>query len=314
MWDFNISTAFKLMVKSAPYIGFRLIVYLGIAFAFAIVGCILAGVGWIIGLLGDDAFQASAASNGGILGFLIGLGALYYFRAQLFFFVKTGHLDVLMRVYDEKDVPFGRKQVEFAISNVRLMFQNPKQLYAVDKHLLGVNHFIHDQVDGIEETLRLPPSEALSKVARFIVNGALSFMDEVILTYVLRNSSKNPWASSSTGLVYYAQNSTILVKNAILASLLMYGILFIVFLFMLSPASTIMSLMPGAWSMGTMIFAILFTWAIKRALLEPFVIACMMQLFYMAVDEQDPDPIWEQGLAEGSKKYVRIKERAAGAT
>ncbi|HXU57334.1 MAG TPA: hypothetical protein VN710_01225 [Verrucomicrobiae bacterium] len=57
-------------------------------------------------------------------------------------------------------------------------------------------------------------------------------------------------------------------------------------------------------------FALLFTWSLKAALLEPFAIACLMQVYFRAIAGQSPDPEWEERLAQLSRKFAKLKDRA----
>src|SRR5699024_5030084 len=87
---------------------------------------------------------------------------------------------------------------------------------------------------------------------------------------------------------------------------------FLVFLVMLAPAAALVYLMPGAWAAGGVVFALLFAWSVKAALLEPFAIACMMQVFFRTIEGQQPDPEWEARLEQMSGKFRKLKDRALG--
>ena len=49
-------------------------------------------------------------------------------------------------------------------------------------------------------------------------------------------------------------------------TLIVYGLSFVVFLVMLAPAAAVVYLLPGAWSAGGIVFALVFAWAVKAAL------------------------------------------------
>jgi len=53
-----------------------------------------------------------------------------------------------------------------------------------------------------------------------------------------------------------------------------------------------------------------FAWAVKAALIEPFTIACMMQVYFRTIEGQEPDPQWDQRISQVSRKFVEMKERA----
>jgi hypothetical protein len=82
---------------------------------------------------------------------------------------------------------------------------------------------------------------------------------------------------------------------------------------MLAPAALVVYLMPGAWSAGGLVFAILFAWSVKAALLEPFAIACMMQVYFRTNEGKESAPAWDARLSEMSAKFRTLKERALNA-
>jgi hypothetical protein len=69
-------------------------------------------------------------------------------------------------------------------------------------------------------------------------------------------------------------------------------------------------LIPGAWSAGGLVFALIFAWAVKAALIEPFAIACLLQVYFKVTDGQVPNPEWHAKLANASAKFRSLGERA----
>jgi len=59
MADFSFGISMRLMRKTLPFILFRMAVYFGIASAYVIVTGTGAGIGWGVGAMGDEDFQAS---------------------------------------------------------------------------------------------------------------------------------------------------------------------------------------------------------------------------------------------------------------
>jgi hypothetical protein len=51
---------------------------------------------------------------------------------------------------------------------------------------------------------------------------------------------------------------------------------------------------------------------VKAALIEPFAIACMMQVFFKVTEGQDPLPEWRGRLTRASDKFRALGEKAAG--
>jgi len=311
MWDFSVARALGLMLQTSPFIVFRVIVYAGIAVAYVLATGLGAGVGWGIGAFGDDEFRGASIFWGGAAGFGLTAGALYFLREYILYVVKAGHIAVLVELIDGRDIPAGREQITHATSVVKSRFAETSVLFAVDQLVKGVLAAIIGLVEGLASLLPIPGLQNVVGLVRAFLRIAIGFVDEVILAYAIRTGAANPWASAQTALVLYGQNYQAMLKNAAWLTVITYGLAFVVFLVMLAPAALVVWLIPGGWSAGGFVFALIFAWAVKAALIEPFAIACMMQVYFRAIEGQSPDPAWERRLSEASRKFGEIKERAA---
>lgn len=312
MWDFSISRALGLMAHTWPFIAFRMVVYFGIAVAYVVVTGIGAGVGWGVGAFGDSDFQATSSMWGGIAGFGLTAGVIYFLREYILYVVKAGHIAVLVELIDGKSVPEGRSQIKHATGVVKERFAETSVLFGVDQLVKGVLRAITGLVQGIASILPVPGLQQFVGIIRAFLNIAVGFVDEVILAYAIRTGATNPWESARTALVLYGQNYKPMLKNAAWLTIITYGLAFLVFLVMLAPAAALVWFLPGAWSAGGFIFALLFAWAVKVALIEPFAIACMMDVYFKTVEGQSPDPIWDERLSKASNKFNQLKEKAMG--
>jgi len=79
---------------------------------------------------------------------------------------------------------------------------------------------------------------------------------------------------------------------------------------MLAPAGLLVWLVPSAGSGWTFVAAILFAWALKAAILEPFAIAALMDVYFRAIEGQIPDPVWDRKLADASGKFRELIGKA----
>ena len=310
MWDFSIGQALGLMGRTAPFILLRVLVYAGIAIAYVLVTGVGAGVGWGIGAFGDADFQGSSTIWGGALGFGLTAGVLYFAREYILYIVKAGHVAVLVKLMDGEAVPEGQNQITYATAIVRDRFVQSNVLFGVDQPVKGVLNAIIGIVQGVASFLPIPGLTNLVQLVRAFLKIAIGLVDEVILAHAIRTGSTNPWASAQEALVLYAQNYPTMLKNAAWLTIITYGLAFVVFLIMLAPAAAIVWLIPGGWSAGGFIFALIFAWAVKAALIEPFAIACMMQVFFRTTAGQVPDPEWEARISGVSKKFVELKDKA----
>jgi len=310
MWDFSIGQALGLMGRTAPFIFLRVLVYAGIAIAYVLVTGVGAGVGWGIGAFGDEEFRAGSTIWGGGIGFALTAGVLYFAREYILYIVKAGHIAVLVKLIDGEAVPDGQNQITYATAIVKDRFGEANVLFAVDQLVKGVLNAIVGIVQGVATFLPIPGLTNLVALVRAFLKIAVGLVDEVILAHGIRTNATNPWASAQTALVLYAQNYPTMLKNAAWLTIITYGLAFVVFLVMLAPAAAIVWLIPGGWSAAGFVFALIFAWAVKAALIEPFAIACMMQVFFRTTAGQLPDPEWDARISGVSRKFTELKDKA----
>lgn len=310
MWDFSIGQALGLMARTAPFVIFRVIVYFSITVALILATGTGAGIGWGIGNLGDEEFRASATGWGAFAGFGLTSGIVFFLRDYLLYIVKAGHIAVMVEIMDGGQVPGGRGQIEHASAVVKERFGQASALFALDQVIKGVVGAITGLIQGLLSILPIPGLDRIMGAVRAYLRLAVGLVDEVILAHAIRTRATNPWASAREALVLYGQNARPMLINAAWLTAIVWGLSFVVFLLMLAPAALVVWLLPGAWSAGGLLFAIVFAWAVKAALIEPFAIACMLQVFFKVTAGQTPDPVWEAKLEKASDKFRTMGERA----
>lgn len=311
MWDFSIGRTLGLMVQTLPFIVFRIVVYFGIAVAFLLVTGVGAGVGWGIGAFGDADFQGGATAWGGIIGFGLTAGAIFFLREYLLYIVKAGHIAVLVELLDGRGVPQGQSQIGYARDIVTQNFAETNVLFGIDLLVKGVLVAILGLVQGVTALLPIPGLQNLIGIVRAFLRLSLGLVDEVILGYLFRTRAPNPWQGAQTGLVLYAQNYKMMFKNAAWLTAITYVLAIVVFLVMLAPAAALVWFLPNAWGAGGVVFALIFAWAFKAALLEPFAIAAMMDVYFRVTEGQTPDAAWEERIGQVSRKFRELGEKAA---
>ena len=310
MWDFSIGSALGMMMRTLPFIIFRMAAYFGIAVGYILVTGTGAGIGYGIGGFGEADFQATSTFWGGAIGFGIFGAIMYWIREYILYVVKAGHIAVLVELIDGKPMPGGKRQISHASDVVKQRFAQTSVLFGLDQLIKGVIGAITGLVRGVLTILPIPGAQQLASILHAFLRVAIGFIDEVILAHAIRTGSTNPWGSAKEALVLYGQNYKVMLKNAAWLAIFVYGLGFVVFLVMLAPAALVVYLMPGAWSAGGIVFALLFAWAVKAALLEPFAIACLMQVYFRTIEGQQPDPEWDARLEQMSAKFRELKARA----
>ncbi|SHM97921.1 hypothetical protein [Roseibium suaedae] len=310
MYDFDFSRAIGLMVRTAPYIAFRAVTYFAIAAAYVLVTGTGAGIGYGVGGFSGPDEQIGYAFWGGIIGFGLTAGVLYFLREYILYNVKAGHIAVMVEMIDGRPLPEGKGQITYGASVVKERFVEASVLFGIDQLIKGVIRAVTGLMEFVLDLIPVPGLDNIAKILRAFLNVAVGFVDEVILAHAIRTRSDNPWGAAHEALVLYGQNHRRMMKNAAFVALFVYGFAFLVFLVMLAPAATVAYLIPGGWSAGGVVFAVLFAWAVKAAVLEPLAIACMLQAFFKVTDGQALDPAWDERLESLSDKFTDIKEKA----
>ncbi|MCA0047964.1 hypothetical protein LB577_13520 [Mesorhizobium sp. B283B1A] len=311
MWDFDIGRSVSIMMRTWPFIVFRVIVYFGITLAYIMASGTGASVGYGVGHISTDPDgPMSFALWGGVVGFGVVSIAVYWIREYILYVVKAGHIAVMVHLIDGQDVPGGQNQIAYARQVVTERFAEANILFVVDQLVKGAIRAVTGLLGGIAAFLPIPGLSGLVSFINTVIRLSLTYVDEIILGYNIRINSSSPFETARQGVVLYAQNGKTMVKNAVWLAVIMWGMSFVIFLLMLAPAAAILFIMPGQLAGWAFVLAIVFAWAFKAAFIEPFAIACLMQVYFKTIAGQVPDPAWDARLAEASSKFRELKDKA----
>ena len=310
MWDFDIGKTIGIMARTMPFILIRMAVYFGITIAYIVVTGAGAGLGYGIGHIGSD--PSGFSIWGGVIGFGIVSGVVYWLREYILYTVKAGHIAVIVEMLDNKPMPEGKSQFEHATETVKSRFAEMNVLFVLDQLIKGVIRALTGIVDTVAWLLPIPGLQGIAKFIDTVIRLSLTYVDEIILGYNIRINSQNPWETSRQGLVLYAQNGKTMIKNAVWLSIFLWVLAIVVFILFLAPAGAIAYMFPGALSGWGIVIAIVFAWAFKAAVLEPFAITALMDVYFRAIEGQQPKPEWDAKLASASRKFQELKDRALG--
>ena len=303
MWNFSIFKALSLMVRTAPFVLFRAVVYFGISAALVVMTGTGAGVGYGVGAFGDAEFQATSTFWGGAAGFGLTAGVIFLLRDYLLYVVKAGHIAVMVALIDGQQVPGGQGQIAYARNVVTQRFGQASALFGLDRLIKAVIGVVTGLLQGGLAVLPVPGLSQFMGVLRAYLRLAVGLVDEVILAHAIRSGSQNAWEAAHDGLVLYAQNARQMMVNAGWLTLIVWALSAAVFGVMLAPAALLVWLLPGEGSAMAVVFALLFAWAVKAALIEPFALACMLQVFFKVTEGQVPNPEWIGRLTRASDKF-----------
>ncbi|MBZ9763128.1 hypothetical protein LB553_19905 [Mesorhizobium sp. CA8] len=313
MWDFSIGRSVSIMMRTWPFIIFRMIVYFGITVAYIMATGTGASVGYGVGHISTDPDgPMSFALWGGVVGFGVVSIAVYWIREYILYVLKAGHIAVMVHLIDGHDVPDGQGQIAYAKEVVTQRFAEANILFVVDQLVKGAIRAITGVIGGIAAFLPIPGLSGVVSFINTVIRLSLTYVDEIILGYNIRINSSSPFETARQGVVLYAQNGKHMVKNAVWMAVIMWGVSFVIFLLMLAPAAAILWVMPGQLAGWAFVLAIVFAWAFKAAFIEPFAIASLMQVYFEAIEGQAPNPEWDRRLAETSSKFRELRDKALG--
>ncbi len=311
MWDFSISRTLGIMMKTMPFILFRMLVFFGITIAYIFATGTGGAIGYGVGRVSSDPdAQGTFAVWGAVIGFGLVSVVVYWIREYVLYIVKAGHIAVMVELLQGKDLPMGRGQIDHAKAVVTERFVETNVLFAVDQLVKGVIGAITGLIGGVANFLPIPGLSTLVSFLNTIIRMSLTFVDEIVLGYAIKTGSTNPWASARTGIVLYAQNGKTMVKNAIWLSLFMWIVSLVVFLLFLAPAAGLLYYFPGQAGGWGFVIAVVFAWSFKAALLEPFAIAALMDVYFRVIEGQQANPEWERKLDGASNKFQEMAGKA----
>jgi hypothetical protein len=311
MWDFSISGTLGIMARTFPFILFRMLVFFGITIAYIAATGTGGAIGYGVGNISSDpGMHGTFAFWGAVGGFGIVSIAVYWIREYLLYVVKAGHIAVMVHLIEGRDVPGGQGQIAYAKQVVTERFAETNVLFAMDQLIRGVIGTLTGLLGGITAFIPIPGLSGLVSFINTIIRMSLTYVDEIILGYNIKTESQNPWETAQRGIVLYAQNGRTILKNAVWLSLIMWLISILVFLLMLAPAAGILYYYPGRLGGWAFVLAIVFAWAVKAALLEPFAIAALMSVYFKAIEGQEPDAVWLTRLNDASAKFRELGQKA----
>ena len=311
MWDFSIGGTLGLMARTFPFILFRMLVFFGITIAYIAATGTGGAIGYGVGNISTDPdAHATFAFWGAVGGFGIVSVAVYWIREYILYVLKAGHIAVMVHLIEGRDVPGGQGQIAYAKQVVSERFAETNVLFAMDQLIKGVIGALTGLLGGITAFIPIPGLGGLVSFINSIIRMSLTYVDEIILGYNIKTESRNPWETAQRGIVLYAQNGHTILKNAIWLSVIMWIISILVFLLMLAPAAGLLYYYPGQMGGWAFVIAIVFAWAFKAALLEPFAIAALMSVYFKVIEGQEPDPAWLARLNDASANFRDIGTKA----
>jgi hypothetical protein len=313
MWSFSILRSLRLVLATWPFVVLRILVLGGLSLAFVAAVTGGAGLGWIVGHVGSADFRAGATAWGGILG---GVGAVVWvwsLREYLLYMITAGHVAAMVMALDGRPLPSGRAQIAFAVETVKARFGEIHLLFVLDQLIKGAVTAVTGLVGAVGLLSFVPGLQPLIRLLGAILRMSTTFLDEVVLAREIRIASQDPWTTARHGIVLYAQNAKAILWNAVWLTLFRWVMAIVLFVGLLAPVGLVALIVLGPTTAWSVIFTLLFAVAAQRAVIDPFLIASTMQVYFTATEGQHPDPDWDEKLSAASAPFRDLVARARSA-
>ena len=303
MWNFKMGRTFGLMFSTLPFIALRTAVYFGCSLLLILgfVGGPALGVWLVPASMWEVGFYGGIALGGGGISVVV-----YAVREYFLYLVKAGHIAVLVELMEGRKLPKG--QLSYAKDIVAERFVEASSFFVIDQVVNSVLGVVNKLLVGLGSFL--PGMDSAMAFIGRVIRTSLSYADEVILALSFRTRSTDVWRTSRDGVVLYAQNYKTILKNAFALAIINYALVFVLFVMAWAPATWIAGFMPGTGSaLLAFIVTLLLVYSLKKAFIEPFLMAALMQVYFQCIEGQTPNPAWTDKLDGLSEKFRSMKDK-----
>ncbi len=233
---------------------------------------ILMGIGWLFGDGGLFITFVIWIAGTGVIRFAL----MHYFG----YLVKAGHIAVIAEAMKTGQIP--ADQVNYGKQLVTQRFATSNIYFAVDKLITAAVKQIQNGIEKLGNKLDfIPGMGAVTGLANFFVSISLGYIDECCLGWTFYNPQQGAFQSAADGVVLYAQNWKVLLKDAAKTMVKTIGLTVVVALLIFIPIGLLFKLFK--WSgLVAFLVACLIAWVVKFAFMDSYIM-CQMMVSYMTV-------------------------------
>lgn len=285
MPDLNLLAATRTIEKSMPFVLYRLLICLAVAFAYVFLTA--AGAGTAIGLSSLSQNPTAFAQAGAVAGFLACAFLMYKLRATFLYNIKASNLALLAEQSRGQAIPEGKPQIDYAKRLVAQRFPTVSELTELD---LSVKETLRKlpEVRLASSLSKLNPrlSEALSSIIGWI----FSANHQSILAWLFFTDTANTWRAARAALAVHFQHFSTLLKTRLYLCLFELSGFAVSFAVLLIPIRNIAGALPVSIGLWQYVFTAAFAWTLKAAFFEPIAQAAMAQTVFTLIGRGiDPD-------------------------
>ena len=262
-------TSTQVFRKTMPFVLAKLALGGAIVAIATILWAFFVGIGW---LFGGDGMIIAYLMWGGCIG-----GIRFVFMHYFGYLVKAGHIAVIVEIFKTGQIP--ELQVEYGKNLVKERFLTTNVYFALDRLVASAVKQIQRVVDKAGKALDfIPGINTLTGITKFFIDISLGYIDECCLAWTFYNKEQSAYESAADGVVIYAQNGKVLLKNAAVAMIKALGVMAVLALFIFIPLGLMFKLLK--WS-GFVAFVLscMIAWIVKFAIVDSYLMIEMMSTY-----------------------------------
>jgi hypothetical protein len=301
----NLGEAWSVLLKTSPYLA----IMVGIYALTGLGAAIYLGLLWLM---------AKIFGGAGVLIFLIGLGALFglwrLIQRYVLYMLKAGHIAVITELIHKGSLPENTNQIEYGKQVVTKLFKEISILFVVDQLVSATVKSLNRVVVRVADLIPIPGIESLAKLAGVVVNYAVTYVDEAVLSFNLARKSDNIWEGAKKGVILYAQNWKPILTNAVALTFISIGGFVVFIVIMLIPFGLLSVMTHNETLKAFWLFcALTIGYGLKLSLLNPLCLIATIITYNRAIEGQEPNMEWERKLDQVSETFRELKGKAAAA-
>jgi len=303
MWDFDLMAAIRAIEKSMAYVLYRLGLCLGVAFGYLM--ATLGGAGTLVGFGSLEKDAISLGPIGAAIGFIAFAFLMTRIKTLWLRIVDLPQLGILADQWDGRILPTARSLLAYAKERLNGAYSSTSQLNELD---LSVREVLTDMV-------RLHPCPKLSAGGDFLAQLSLQFTARIsrlnhrtLLAWHFMSGHQDPWRSAAEALEVYDRHFSAMLRNrAILTAFTWLGFLTAVPL-LDKGIEILVSDIPIHMGPWPLIFAGVFSWAIKAAFFDAIAEAAMLDSFF-PIARREAGSLSASSLSQNSPAYAALQTK-----
>ncbi|MGQ9498542.1 MAG: hypothetical protein ACUVRC_06690 [Desulfotomaculales bacterium] len=307
------STA-NLFFRTLPYVFLRMLVYLLFGFALTLFLGLMGAIGFLVARLLQGAGLPLAVV--GLIGFM-GLISLWVLAQRyVLYLVKIGHVAVITEILLKGDLPSGTNQVAYGKDKVIKHFGSASTLFLVDGLVAGTVRQVMNWLSRMAGCLgSIPGLGLVVSVARRILSLAANYIDEAVMSYILRHEGQDVWQTAADGVVLYAQSWRKLLGTAarfvVLVAVGWTAGFTVILVPLLGVARTLTpdTALQALYGFIALVISFIAANLIRWMLVDPLATVAMVACFNRAIEGEQPSYDLKAKIAAVSGKFRQIMQR-----